>query len=302
MRPAAARSDATGAGFVYLIKPRVWGVERFLRSSLHGAAVTSSAVTPLRTLLATAVLTAAVGSGCGGGDIEPTKASKPQPPGVSSLDYSPKPFWQDMSRMRVRFTTTGPAGPRRQYVVWLFAGQSHPHQQCNPESATWDILGGVGKTVEVVLDAEEFYENARFCSGERSSSCGPRAPSMSRRRERNCERSSSRFIVDDLARRTGDDARCNEERTGSPGTLWTRATSRTSSRRPQAAQTRGALPLPPRQFPMPTATSTPAPAMATARCACRTIRPSRVRRTGLAAQVAGHAARAGRAEGLSRGV
>ena len=67
--------------------------------------------------------------------------------------------------MRVRFTTTGPAGPRRQYVVWLFTGQSHPHQQCNPESATWDILGGVGKTVEVVLDAEEFYENARFCFG-----------------------------------------------------------------------------------------------------------------------------------------
>ena len=67
--------------------------------------------------------------------------------------------------MTVRFTTTGPAGRGRQYVVWLFAGKGHEEDVCYSQSAAWDIAGGVGKTYEVVLDSEEFYEGSRFCTG-----------------------------------------------------------------------------------------------------------------------------------------
>ena len=47
---------------------------------------------------------------CGGSGDE-TLATQPRP-GVSFLEYSPKPFSKDMTEMTVRFTTTGSRSPR----------------------------------------------------------------------------------------------------------------------------------------------------------------------------------------------
>ena len=49
----------------------------------------------------------------------PERGSTVAKEGVSSLSYAPKPFYDDLSRMRVRFTTTGRAGPGRHYIVSL---------------------------------------------------------------------------------------------------------------------------------------------------------------------------------------
>ena len=55
--------------------------------------------------------------------------------------------------MKVRFTTTGPAGPGREYIVWLFTGKNHRDNRCYPEYS-WEegVRGAPGKQYEVAID------------------------------------------------------------------------------------------------------------------------------------------------------
>ena len=91
--------------------------------------------------------------------------------GVSSLGYGPKPFYDDRSRMRVTFTTTGRAGQNREYYVLLtidgpdtsncadLAGSTVPF--LNPVT----VLGAPGRTYAVWLTASPIVFNGYFCRG-----------------------------------------------------------------------------------------------------------------------------------------
>jgi hypothetical protein len=90
--------------------------------------------------------------------------------GVSSLSYAPKPFYDDLSRMRVRFTTTGRAGPGREYDVILFILGPEALGSCDYSapccsSTAWSklrsdtlrpvrVLGQPGRTYTVWLRAQ----------------------------------------------------------------------------------------------------------------------------------------------------
>jgi hypothetical protein len=67
-------------------------------------------------LLALALLVTATASGEVAGSSRRAAGSE----GVASLTYAPKPFYDDLSRMKVRFTTTGRARSAFEYVVVLF--------------------------------------------------------------------------------------------------------------------------------------------------------------------------------------
>jgi len=122
----------------------------------------------LSSLCLVAALLAMLATSCRGGKDEPSSENPALPtqasPGVSSLSYSPRPYYKDMTKMRVRFTTTNPVPPNRAYTVSLFTGLSHRDgTPCYPEFAyPYDyndppLRGGVGKTVSVTLvtDAPE---------------------------------------------------------------------------------------------------------------------------------------------------
>lgn len=93
------------------------------------------------------VALALLAAGCGGSTDESSS------PGVSFLDYSPKPYSKDMSLMTVSFTTTGPAGPGREYQVWLFTGNDNRDRHCYSEWAPYDgVPGEAGKTYTQTLE------------------------------------------------------------------------------------------------------------------------------------------------------
>jgi hypothetical protein len=93
-------------------------------------------------------------TGCGGpGDSTTLTQTRP---GVSFLDYSPKPFSKDMIAMTVRFTTTGPATrddlSDRRYFVWVFTGKDNRDERCYDEfSSDEGVLGEPGKTYVQVI-------------------------------------------------------------------------------------------------------------------------------------------------------
>jgi hypothetical protein len=100
--------------------------------------------------------------------------------GVSSLSYAPKPFYDDLSRMRVRFTTTGRAKPGTDYsVVLLIDGpDAGPDASCQNLAVSFDaatavnprrIVGAPGKTYTVWLKATGGYSaEPYFCHGRAS--------------------------------------------------------------------------------------------------------------------------------------
>jgi hypothetical protein len=73
-----------------------------------------------------------------------------------------------MGVMTVRFTTTGPAGPGREYIAWLFAGLDGRDRHCYDEWAPFDgVPGKAGKTyVQRIETYGEFSDgDAYACFG-----------------------------------------------------------------------------------------------------------------------------------------
>lgn len=97
--------------------------------------------------------------------------------GVSSLSYAPKPFYDDLSRMRVRFTTTGRTKKGSYYsVILLISGpDAGPSAGClnlgvsdDPATAVRPqrILGAPGRTYTVWLKATGgLSAEPYFCHG-----------------------------------------------------------------------------------------------------------------------------------------
>ena len=114
-------------------------------------------------VLGAAVVLVLTVAACAGDD----PPDEPSPPGVSSLDYSPNPFSKDRTTMKVRFTTTGPAGEGRTYVAHVSARGDHSGQRCYPEHASDDLVEGEsGETYEVSINSQAFFDDATFCAGE----------------------------------------------------------------------------------------------------------------------------------------
>lgn len=95
--------------------------------------------------------------------------------GVTSLTYAPKPFYDDLPRMRIRFTTTGRARPGSEYVVVLFISGANTGSMfdCDdtvistvPGSAIPQrrILGAPGRRYGVWLLADRAF-GRHFCLG-----------------------------------------------------------------------------------------------------------------------------------------
>jgi hypothetical protein len=106
-----------------------------------------------------ATLIAVLGTSCGGDDVSDPSAGEvsPPPPGVSSLDYSPKRISKDTKAMTVRFTTTGRAGPGVEYTAWLFTGEDDRDQDCWSEFGPRDgVAGDAGRTYEQVIRLREY--------------------------------------------------------------------------------------------------------------------------------------------------
>jgi hypothetical protein len=107
-----------------------------------------------------------------------SRQSRDSREGVSSLSYAPKPVYDDLRRMRVRFTTTGRAGPGREYLVSLFI--EGPDAAAGMRASTCDnyidsyfpgnstvkghILGAPGHTYTVWLIASQGW-GGYFCHG-----------------------------------------------------------------------------------------------------------------------------------------
>jgi hypothetical protein len=98
--------------------------------------------------------------------------------GVSSLTYAPKPFYDDLSRMRVRFTTTGTARPGSYYSLSLLISgpDAGPNARCLNLAVSGDrlfdtrpsrrIRGAPGRTYTVWLTAARGYSTEPyFCHG-----------------------------------------------------------------------------------------------------------------------------------------
>jgi hypothetical protein len=126
-------------------------------------------VAPLAVVLASA---ASLVSACGGdGDgsaVPEAPAATPPPPVVSSLSYRPNPFSNDLAKMHIRFTTTGPAGPHREYVVHLSTGRDDRDQHCYADYESDPVRPGAAGTYEVTIDKDAYFDDdlARFCFGK----------------------------------------------------------------------------------------------------------------------------------------
>lgn len=91
--------------------------------------------------------------------------------GVSALSYAPKPFYDDLTHMTVRFTTTGRTRPGREYFVVLEVfGRDQDCQFATVYPDDYNkprVLGGQGKNYVVTLGAKKssfgLYEY--FCRG-----------------------------------------------------------------------------------------------------------------------------------------
>jgi hypothetical protein len=110
------------------------------------------------------VVLAPVFLGACGGEDRPTSVPTPRP-GVSALSYSPQPFYNDRLVMHVTFTTTGPAGPGREYLAWLFTGGKSCHLEAASDETGPPIHGAAGETYTVYLSPNNFFDDARFCAG-----------------------------------------------------------------------------------------------------------------------------------------
>ena len=104
-----------------------------------------------------------LGVACGG------RTDESSSPGVSFLDYSPKPFTKDMDEMTVRFTTTGPAGDSlsgNAYSVWVSTGKDHRDNDCYDEfSSETKVPGEPGKTyvqdIQMTVEGTTDYDEDR---------------------------------------------------------------------------------------------------------------------------------------------
>ncbi len=95
--------------------------------------------------------------------------------GVSELSYAPKPFYDDLDRMHVSFTTTGPARPGFEYEVILsMKGPEVDVLECgafafsdNPKSAVrrQTIVGEKGHTYTVTFKPSLISDADYFCHG-----------------------------------------------------------------------------------------------------------------------------------------
>jgi len=99
--------------------------------------------------------------------------------GVSSLSYSPKPFYDDQLAIEVQFTTTGRVGPgRKYYVTFVIYGRHeracvHTSISSHPElggkySSRQIIKGAPGRTYKVTLIADlplVAFEDSYYCPG-----------------------------------------------------------------------------------------------------------------------------------------
>jgi hypothetical protein len=88
--------------------------------------------------------------------------------GVSTLSYAPKPLTADLSRMRVRFTTTGRARPGYYYDVYLFINP-RDDRGCvslgvSDRTGTDRILGAPDHTYTVSLSGVK-RPPGDFCDG-----------------------------------------------------------------------------------------------------------------------------------------
>lgn len=96
--------------------------------------------------------------------------------GVSLLRYTPRPVYSNLPRIRVRFKTTGRAGPGRQYVVQLLTfGSAVPGSDPDCTIAVFypavrsstHILGGPGRNYTVPLPAyDPIFGTRHFCKGQ----------------------------------------------------------------------------------------------------------------------------------------
>jgi hypothetical protein len=119
------------------------------------------------TLCAVAIFVALVGASCGGddaGDSTPDEA-RPPSPGVSFVDYSPRPLYTYMPQMKVRFTTTGPAGPGRHYVASLSMTDHTRDTDCKRELSAAGVDAGRPRTYRVSLGSQELPSESRLCAG-----------------------------------------------------------------------------------------------------------------------------------------
>ena len=104
----------------------------------------------------------------------PSALARPVAEGVSSLEYAPKPVYDDFSKLRVRFTTTGQARPGYEYYVSLgIDGPDARGSDCawvayssleGQSSRRGHIVGAPGKTITLWLLAEPLM-GGYFCHG-----------------------------------------------------------------------------------------------------------------------------------------
>lgn len=98
--------------------------------------------------------------------------------GVSSLTYAPKPFYDNLSRMKVRFATTARARPGFEYVVTLLVSGPSTGSwfQCDETAVSGEpgtslppsaIHGAPGRTYVVWLLAGR-KDGGHFCRGRAS--------------------------------------------------------------------------------------------------------------------------------------
>ena len=91
--------------------------------------------------------------------------------GVSALTYGPKPFTDALSRMRVRFTTTGPARPGYYYDVYVFVDRLDGEGGCltlgvsNATGAERRMIGASDHVYTVWLTGIK-ASSRTFCPGK----------------------------------------------------------------------------------------------------------------------------------------
>jgi hypothetical protein len=99
--------------------------------------------------------------------------------GVSSSSYAPKPFYNDITRLRIRFTTTGRARPGFEYLaIYSIHGPGSLSEKCasfglsdekNDVVREQTILGAAGRSYTVIFKPARFSSDFPvvhgFCPG-----------------------------------------------------------------------------------------------------------------------------------------
>ena len=174
-------------GFSPMSSAATWGTlagyrkeEKLLPSSRQGAEMRMGGF--LIAAIAAAVLATTAGAVRGEAVAE----------NVSAMSYAPKPFYDDLSRMRIRFTTTGRAKPGHYYAVILSISgpDAGPGAGCTNLGYSEDsgttvharrILGGRGQTQTVWFKAGSF--GRYFCHGRATVTVDVGPKNVSLRRE-----------------------------------------------------------------------------------------------------------------------